>query len=79
MTNKNKSQNNGDANESKKPLGKRHDDNKPNTDKNQKGAFNKKDMPDIEDDAQPNDPDKHRIEINDYADETERKIPRMKD
>ncbi len=77
MDKKNKSQKNDDRDESKMPLGKKHDDNKPNADKNKQDAFNKKDMPDPADERAV-DPDKKRIEIDDNPDETERKIPRMK-
>ena len=78
MDKKNKSQKNEARDESKTPIGKRHDDNKPNADKKKHDAFNKRNMSVIEDE-QPNDPDKKRIEIDDNPGETERKIPRMKE
>lgn len=75
MDTRKKSQKPNEKDTGKNLLGKRHEDDKPTTDKDQRNAFNKKDMAD-EDDDDRNNPEK-KIEINDNPKETERKMPRM--
>lgn len=79
MDNKKKPGNPNEKDTGKELLGKRHDENKPDAGKAKHKAFGNNNMPHAKSSEEKiNEPEK-RIEINDNPEETERKIPRMKD